>query len=51
MQCDNGLTLSPAIVLAYLIKERGITLKSAYTILLEKTNGCLSIHGTIWAQL
>ena len=36
IHCQTGLTLSPSILIGYLIKERGMTMKSAYNLIVEK---------------
>jgi len=35
VHCDSGVTLAPTIAVAYLIKERGMTLKTATKYLKE----------------
>ena len=35
VHCDSGVTLAPTIIVAYLIKERGMTLKTAVKHLKE----------------
>jgi len=42
IQCKTGICLSPSIILAYLIKEKGMTLKNAWDFLINKRcyRGC-----------
>ena len=41
MVCETGISLSPCIVLAYLIKEKGMVLGKAIKFVQESYPGCM----------
>lgn len=52
VHCDTGVCLAPAVILAYLIKENGMTLKNAIGLLVsEKGYINIAINQCIWEQL
>ena len=49
VHCDSGVCLAPAIILAYLIKEKGMTLLTAVNLLVhEKAYLNVAINTSIW---
>jgi protein-tyrosine phosphatase len=49
VHCDSGVCLAPAVILAYLIKEKGMTLLNAVNLLVhEKAYLNVAINTSIW---